>query len=263
MAAPQLNFERFNSTVNQTDLARSNLFSVVFGSKSIAAMTERGTNTFWDDRYTSYVEDIAASQSDIYNGIFESSRNSIVRGVAASDYFPEAGKRILNQLDARRLQIMAKAVQIPETAFTVTPNLLRGGVVQNVFNQRNIPTCTMTFYVGSDHLERLWFEDWMDMVHDQAQGTVGYADDYERQIEIYTYNRQGVAKSVTTLHRAFPTRVGMVQLDSDLSNEVTVIEVDFAFKRAVKATVSAFDANNPNIIEGALSDASSLSNLIS
>lgn len=246
MAAPSLNLSKFMSTISDTDLARPNLYSVVFSSLNNNSSND-GVLDFLDNEYVQQVidigKDILSSQSELFRKVTGAYSPTVVRGIFGNDYLDFLGQ---NYDVSKDIGMMVKSVNIPGINLDVTANrFLREA--KHIVTGRSEDNVTMTFYLTPGHAERLYMEMWINMVFDQKTSQVSFPSKYERPIEIFTYNRQGVAETKTSLAKAYPVRIGPVQLDAESNNQVSTFEVEFTYSYSTKSAAGG-DANDENII---------------
>lgn len=247
MTAPNLDLSNFMSKVVKTDLARPNLYSVIFGSLNNSIQETGGLTPFSNlgNRLLNVGDDILRSQSQLYRTITgAASQLNIVRGVFGSDYFDFLG----SEFDAERdIPAMVKSVNIPGMQLETTQNRFRRDP-QHVINNMTRENVTMTLYLTPEHHERIWMEMWIRMIYDSNRSQVALQSMYARPIEIYTYDRSGIAMSKTTLINAFPIRIGSVQLDSEMNNQVSTVEVEFVYERYSTKVLEASERNTGDIV---------------
>lgn len=245
------------TTVMQEDLARPNLFAVVFSSMSNSMqqdgiISNGGTSSATSlaiSRAKDYATDYLQSTSSLYRKITGAYSPSLVRGVFGRDFLSFLGS---NYDVSKDIGMMAKSVSIPGSSLDITRNQFRR-TPQNVITNRNNDNVIMTFYITSSQAERLMFETWMDSIYDVKTSQVSFQSSYAKKIEIYTYDRQGQAQSTTILNDAFPIRIGQVQLDADMNNQVCMLEVEFAYSYAVKTATGKNAGDTTNVTDQARS----------
>lgn len=247
MAVPSLDPSRFGITVQALDLARSNLYCVIFGQQ-VNGKSDRSNILTSIVPYAEWASDIVAQNSDTYSKVLGAWSPSYVRGIMGSDAYNSL-LGIENQIKIKDLALMTNKVTIPGHRFDITERKDRrdgNGSLYTISN-RTHDRCSMTFYLDSEHRERYFFENWSKQMYDETNTQVYFPSLYERDIEIYTYNRQGIAQTVTTLHKAIPVTVSSVNLAYDNNNEVSTIDIEFEYRYMSSKIIPEDDRNTPNI----------------
>ncbi|WVX87485.1 tail tube [Vibrio phage EniLVp02] len=253
MPAPNLNMSEFMSRIASRDLARPNLFRVVIPSLSNSIQNDntsapaQGDGGFLDqllDRGRDIGTDLLMSQSSLFRKITGAYSPAIVRGVFGKDYLSFLGE---NFDPSRDIGLMVKAVNIPGMALDISTNWWRR-TPHHVVTQRNNNTVTMQVYLTPEQVERLFFIEWVNIIFDSKTAQVEFFSKYAKTIEIFAYNRDGVASNKTTLIEAFPIRVGDVQMDYESNNGLCLVEVEFQYSYSVQSIVDPEDRNTGNPI---------------
>lgn len=113
-------------------------------------------------------------------------------------------------------------------------------------------TVVFSFYVDSDLIIKSYFEQWVDKVIDPQTRSVGYYNDYVKDIDIEVYNvDESQSPYYVTLYEAYPKSINAVNIDA-ASREVMKIAVTMQYKywRAVNKNVST----TSNLSGSAISD---------
>lgn len=251
MASPSLNPSRFNVTLQTLDMGRPNLFCVIFGNQ-VNGQTD-STNALSDALsaaapYAEWASDIIAQNSETYSRVLGAYTPSYVRGIMGSDSYNSL-LGIEDQITMKDLALMACRVQIPGHNFDMKEQKDRRDGNGSLFtiSNRTHDVCQMTFYIDAQHRERYFFENWSNQMYDETNTQVYFPSLYERDVEIYTYDRRGVSQTVTTLHKAIPVRIGSVQMDFDNNNEVLKLDVDIQYRYMTSKIVPEKDRNTADI----------------
>ena len=143
------------------------------------------------------------------------------------------------------LSYMAKSVSIPGKSIG-TIDAKRFGPVYKVANDLIVDTVAMTFMVSEDWREHHFFDGWLSGIMGQVKkgtgSTVGntggnrqlytlsYYEDYVSTVNIIPLDRQGGRASTISLHEAYPTALGPVEMSWGGEAEVASFTVTWSFK---------------------------------
>lgn len=246
MGTPTLDLSKFSRKVATSDLARTNLFTVVFSSfDSIGqgrdsvltpsvSVNDSGLSM---SRLADVGGDLLLAQSEMARTVLGAYSPGLVRGVFGKDFLDMMGAGF----DAKKdLGLMVKSVNIPGSTIEVTTNKFQRKP-HNVVSNRTDENITMTFYLTPELAELILLNDWMNTIFDVKTSRVGFYNAYARSMEIFTYNRQGVAVSQTSVIEAFPVRIASINLDADTNNEVATVEVEFQYSYKITKKVEDAD----------------------
>lgn len=246
---------RFMQSVGAEDLSRPNLFLVRF-SNIATTINEDGVLDFTfntvnneNEGLLSQWQYMSGQAKDIaMDAILQTDIGSKVMGA----YNPKIIKTLLpgefvdgllpSGFDINRdLAILIKAVSIPGISFSTDHSFVDKKPFTTV-SGRTTDTITMTFYLRTNHAERMVMQTWMNMVQDPFTNEFGFYDSYAKDIEIYPLTRQGYPLSVTKCTGCFPVKISNVSYDTDANNAVATFDVEFA----VSTTQSkAFEGSSP------------------
>lgn len=220
-----VNVKKFLAQITKNDLARQNLYAVRFASlqdtaKQVANTGETIYNAATDTVKGIGVEDAMMSTMDLFGAGFEFERN---------------------------IGMMVKSVNIPGSSYETDIDKTRRSPSHIVKAKTDEPV-TMTMYLSPRHPERKMMLGWFKQIYTNSSAQVGFAANYVRTIEIYTYDRNTNMVTMTSLKNAFPTRVGGVQLGYENNNAIAEFEVEFVYE---SATYISEDIKNK--VSGALS----------
>ena len=138
-------------------------------------------------------------------------------------------------IEADRLtSFKVSAVTIPGKNLRTTPNEnIYGPTYEMAQGLTYAESVAMTFYLSSEHFERDFFVNWIDMIIKPDSYNLEYYDNYKRDITIFQLNREDKKTAGYILKDAYPKTVGAVEL-SQSSGELGTINVDFSFKEVIQ-----------------------------
>lgn len=250
-----LNVKRFVAKLNETDMARSNLYIVKFPSMA-NYLNNDGVidNAFIDDTITS----LNGSAGKLYS----SAKKTISRGLDAYDSFETlAGLLGGDYTSEYDMGLMVKNVNLPGSTLEVDIDKSRRNPYP-IVKSKTDSTVTMTFYLTEDHAERRAMMAWYKSIYNTQTASVAFYKTYVKNIEIMTYSRKAKMSTVTNLKNAFPTRIGDVTLGYENNNEISTFEVEFVYESFTYSD-NTFLKEETDQIESVLSAGGSAFNNIS
>lgn len=104
---------------------------------------------------------------------------------------------------------------------------------------------TMSFYLSTEHRERQYFLNWIDMIVKPDTYNLEYYDNYKRDIDIYQLNRKDERTSGIKLIECYPKTLGALEYSQE-SGDIATIDVSFAFKEhyMIDSRGKEFDRQN-------------------
>lgn len=90
---------------------------------------------------------------------------------------------------------------------------------------------TMSFLVGKNGFEYLFFEQWMNDIQNQETGNLNYYDEFTTTVTIYQYDDQNNIMIGAELVEAFPIRIQNLELSMNQRNQFHVVTVTFSFRK--------------------------------
>lgn len=201
-----IDIKKFVAQINKNDLARQNLYAVRFASlqdtaKQMANTGETIYNASVDEVRGIGVKDALMSTAELFGAGFEYERN---------------------------IGMMVKAVNIPGMTLETDVDKTRRKP-SHIVKAKTDETVTMTMYLSMSHPERKMMLGWFNQIYTNSSAQVGFPANYQRTIEIYTYNRDAKMVTMTSLRNAFPIRVGGVQLGYENNNAIAEFEVELVY----------------------------------
>lgn len=106
----------------------------------------------------------------------------------------------------------------------------------------------MTFHVDRNMMVRKFFEDWMHIIVNPDNFTVGYQEDYITDIIIRQLNEKDQVTYEVKLLEAFPRNINLMDLNNNSSNQNHRLNVLFAYRYWVSNLVTQ-GTNVPRIIQ--------------
>ncbi|CAM0000090.1 tail tube [Vibrio phage D479] len=243
---------QFVAKMDQDDVARSNLYLVAFPSlenyinNNGVVGSPQGTLDQVDGWFKA--ADSALKTASEVRSQFGALKRTGIKGVLNGD----ASSMVADYFGAdptreAKLAMMAKGANLPGRTLEVESDYQRRKT-QKVVKGKDSGTVTMQFYLSPGHEERQIMLAWQKSIFSSTTCQVAFAAEYEKSIEIITLKRNGDPATVTSLSKAFPMRIGDVELSYENNNEVSTFEVEFTF--STFNYVNAISEEMASIIKG-------------
>lgn len=116
-----------------------------------------------------------------------------------------------------QLTLRCESTEMPGRAFATTERKIGSAPVQKFPYQTTYNDWTATFIVSEDMSEKLFFDQWMDLINPVMNYNFRYKVNYASEIAINQYDQQRNLTYRSVLIDAFPLAVN--QLDLDWSSE--------------------------------------------
>jgi hypothetical protein len=142
--------------------------------------------------------------------------------------FPISGQWAVGRDTAEITNLLCDSVSLPGINIATTPQRFYGEIRELPYEKAFDPV-TMTFYVDSQMDVKTAFDKWMALIIDPFNRTIGYYEDYVRDIEIRVENIDGSQPIMIKLFEAYPKTVGSIQLDSG-NKDVMKLSVTWQYK---------------------------------
>lgn len=224
-----LDIEAFRAAIMKDDLARQNLFKVVFPNKIGKAMQTPQSSSGSKSILRSLVDVVTKevlARSETARRISGFYSPEILRAIGLGDMMD---KYLQYPYD---LGMYVKDVNLPGRILNV--DAFEGDqVVEYSVTGYDYDPVNMQFICTPSLKERQFFLDWQNRANEIGTNKFGYYDEYVANIMIYIYDRQGNIKSVCEISDALPIRVSDMTLSYEANSQLAVFDVTFRFKNAV------------------------------
>ena len=112
---------------------------------------------------------------------------------------------------------------------TVTNENVYGPTFEMAQGVTYAETISMNFYLSSEHFERTYFMNWMDMIYKPESYNLEYYDNYKRNIEIFQLDKNENRTAGVKLTECYPKTIGAIEY-AQSSTEVGQISIEFVFR---------------------------------
>lgn len=138
----------------------------------------------------------------------------------------------------KQLSLRCEMTELPGRSFNVTERKFGSAPVQKFPFQSVYNDVTMTFIVDGNMSERLFFDQWMELINPSSTYNFKYKNNYVTDIAIRQYDLQNKITYSSVLIDAFPIAVNSMDLDWT-SEGYHRVSVTFAYTNWQEGTVSA------------------------
>lgn len=143
---------------------------------------------------------------------------------------------------AQQLSMRCEVTELPGRTFATTERKIGSAPVQKYPYQSTYNDVQMTFIVGGDMKERLFFDQWMEYINPSSTYNFKYKNNYTTDIAITQYDMKNSVTYKSVLIGAYPLVINQLDLDwtADNYHRLTVV---FAYTNWQEGTVSSIASN--------------------
>lgn len=172
-------------------------------------------------------------KSDLNNFI------SLVRtkGLLTSAHFYVFIPNIGENLESKNMMMMCDSTVIPGMNLMTADTRIFGEATEMPHSIIYAPL-TLSFYVDRDLIAKRALDRWMNSVFDRDTRTVGFYDDYTRDVDVFLTDKTGETVYCIRLHEAYPKNVNDIHL-SYTGDSVLKVDVTLAYKWSSTQDVTA------------------------
>lgn len=129
----------------------------------------------------------------------------------------------------QQARFLAKSASMPASTVSSVPISYRGRPVKFA-GEREFQPWSIDIYTDTDFNVRTAFENWIELMQ-SASSTTGalLPSSYQADITVNALDRNDQIVKVYTLHDAFPTEVGAINLDWETNNQIATFSVTFDY----------------------------------
>ena len=128
----------------------------------------------------------------------------------------------------KELSLRCESTELPSRALATLDRKIGSVPVQRFPYLSMYPDITMTFIVGGDMSEKLFFDAWMELINPSSNFNFKYKKDYCTEILIRQYDTSNNLTYNAMLIDAFPIAVNQLDLDWS-SDSIHKLAVTFAY----------------------------------
>jgi len=138
----------------------------------------------------------------------------------------------------RNLSFRCENAEMPGRTFETTERKIGSAPVEKMPYHTTYNEITMTFIVGDDMKEKIFFDAWQELVNPSSNFNFQYKANYAVDVSVNQYSSTNNLSYSAVLREAFPIAVN--QLDMDWSNEgYHKLAVVFAYTQWQNNTVQS------------------------
>jgi len=128
-----------------------------------------------------------------------------------------------------RLSRNCMTTSLPGRGLQSQPLKIYGPPMEYVYETNYQNELQMTFRVGSDMFERVFFEDWMNAAYSNITADVEYPDAYRRSLKLYQLDMVDRKVLCIRLDDVFCKSVGDIELSTDASDQIETVTVTIGY----------------------------------
>lgn len=164
---------------------------------------------------------------------------SLVRtnGLLTSTHFYVFIPNIGENLESKNMMMMCDSTVIPGMNLMTADTRIFGEATEMPHSIIYAPL-VLSFYVDRDLIAKRALDRWMNSVFDRDTRTVGFYDDYTRDVDVFLTDKTGETVYCIRLHEAYPKNIGDIHL-SYAGDSVLKVDVTLAYKWSSVQNVSA------------------------
>jgi len=148
----------------------------------------------------------------------------------------------------RNLSFRCENAELPGRSFQTTEKKIGSAPIEKFPYHTMYNETSMTFIVGDDMKEKIFFDAWMELVNPTTNFNFQYKSNYAVDVSINQYSLTNDLSYSAVLRDAFP--IAMNQLDMDWSNEgYHKLTVVFAYTQWNNNTVQSL---GQSVLQGAV-----------
>ena len=139
---------------------------------------------------------------------------------------------------SRDLQFRCEVTEIPGRNFNVTQRKFGSAPIEKFPSHTEYSDMQMTFIVGGDMKEKLFFDHWMDLINPTYSYNFRYKTEYAVDMAVTQYDMNNNITYKAVMINAFPVSVGQLDLDWTADNYHR-LPVVFAYTKWELGTVNS------------------------
>jgi len=145
---------------------------------------------------------------------------------------PQSLNEAFNSQENKLISLFCESTALPPQIIGVKQQRLYGPVFQRPFGvEYGGEGLPMTFYLDQQMDIKAFFDAWISKIVDPKQFFVYYPRSYSVDIVLYQLNEQNNSTYSVVLESAFPRSITMVELNHSNQNQVSRLNVNFAFRK--------------------------------
>lgn len=134
------------------------------------------------------------------------------------------------------LMMLCDATSIPGMNLMTTETRIFGEITETPHSILYAPV-TLSFYIDREMTAKKDLDRWMNSVFDRDTRTLGFYDNYTREVDIFLTDKTGETVYCHRLHEAYPKSIGDIQL-SYSGDTVLKVDVVLSYKWSSMTIVS-------------------------
>ena len=162
------------------------------------------------------------------------------RGLLTSTHFYVSIPNLGN--DGRDLMMLCDSTTIPGMSLMTTESRVFGEITETPHSILYAPV-TLSFYLDRDMIAKRSLDEWLNSVFNRGTRTLGFYDDYTRNVDIFVTDKAGKVVYCHRLFEAYPKNISDIQLGYS-GETVLKVDVTLVYKWSGKQDVSETGENS-------------------
>ena len=253
--------DRFNRQVINSDMQRTNLFSINFAttpkSKSQEYLGALESGHGYDDSIAKMLKGLGVSNpymQSALSSIITIGTQKIVRRSGVSKILLGAmssrvvqsllgelkvGSYLLDYFDTNwsMAGLLVQSCKIPDNTLTYDMDRMHNSPNIKITG-RSYEPLVVTFRMDSDSANHRAFNDWVNAIEDPYTGLRALPVDIEADIQVNLHNRNGYPHTAIMFSGCVPVVVSGPQLSYEDNNQISTFDVTFAYRTMGSSAVS-------------------------
>lgn len=125
----------------------------------------------------------------------------------------------------RTLNLRCENAQLPSRSVATADQKFGTNPIEKHAYMSYYGTTDMTFIVGGDMREKVFFDNWLEYINPTSTFDINYRNDYVTTVRVNQYDNQNNLAYSIDLYDAFPTAVNQVDLDWSADGHIKLVVV--------------------------------------
>jgi len=125
----------------------------------------------------------------------------------------------------RTLNLRCENAQLPSRSLATTDQKFGTNPIEKHAYMSYYGTTDMTFIVGGDMREKVFFDNWLEYINPTSTFDVNYRNDYVTTVRVNQYDNQNNLAYSIDLYDAFPVAVNQIDLDWSADGHIKLVVV--------------------------------------
>lgn len=250
-----LNIDKFMAVINSEDIARNNLFQVIFdGKRPVEPSALESLSSFGIDIARANIPAVRAIE-----GVFSP---ELIRAAGGGDLVDAFFQ---NPVNKENLSFFVTGITVPGIEVASTDYFF-DNFYTTMPTGKHFGDLVIKFMMQPSGMQRAYFINAQKKVINESFNSVGFFDQYTTNIKLLTYDRDGSLKTATEFISAWVSNVGELEYTYSDAGEAVTFDVTFQigkYEGPVPASDTKEDVNQFNKIKDTIRQVRTIANQLS